>query len=58
MVPEDGPLPVENREQKKKPYRKPCVQEYGSLREMTQTSKNPKVHGHDGGGTPAGKNRT
>jgi hypothetical protein len=59
MAPENSQLSVENQQpQAKKPYRKPCVQEYGSLREMTQIAPHADTFNPDGGGAPAPKNRT
>jgi hypothetical protein len=59
MVPENSQLSVENQQQQaKKPYRKPCVQEYGSLREMTQSAPHAPSFHPDGGPNPAPKNRT
>jgi hypothetical protein len=59
MVPENSQPVVENQQrQAKKPYRKPCVQEYGTLREMTQVAPKTVAHVPDGGGAPAPKNRT
>jgi len=59
MVPEKGQLSVDNQQpQAKKPYRKPCVQEYGNLREMTQNAPHSPSHVSDGAGPPAPANRT
>lgn len=59
MVPEDSPRFTEDQQQQaKKPYRKPCMQEYGTLREMTQAAPHNPFHSHDGAGAPFPKNRT
>jgi hypothetical protein len=61
MVPENNQPSVENQQrQAKKLYRKPCVQEYGTLREMTLAGPKTDIHGPDGGANPGGapKNRT
>lgn len=40
---------LENRELAKKPYRKPSVQVYGNLREITQTANRTATNHQDGG---------
>jgi hypothetical protein len=59
MVRESSQPSVENQQrQAKKPYRKPSVQQYGTLRELTQIAPHSPSFKQDGSGTPAGKNRT
>ena len=38
----------------KKTYRKPSVQVYGTLSQITQSQTNPNAHVLDAGGNPAG----
>jgi hypothetical protein len=50
MVPEKSQLSVENQQQEtKKAYRKPSVQVYGNLREMTQAANRTATNHQDGG---------
>ena len=44
----------------KKTYRKPSVQVYGTLSQITQSQANPNAHVLDAGGSPGGNpnNRT
>lgn len=57
--PETRQLSGDNQQQQaKKTYRKPSVQQYGTLREITQIAGHSATHVPDGGGAPAPSNRT
>jgi|KBSSwiStaDraftv2_1062776.scaffolds.fasta_scaffold812125_1 hypothetical protein len=59
MNPVDNSQPVDEVQRSgtvKKPYRRPSVQVYGTLSQITQTNNNPAASALDPGATPTSPN--